>query len=51
MANEYRVGCRFAEHPLNLADAERIALAAYVHEAVDREHDSISPGAVARMIG
>jgi hypothetical protein len=49
MANKRRVGSRFAEHPLNLTDAERIALAAYVHEAIDRGHDSTSPSAVARV--
>jgi hypothetical protein len=35
MANKYRGGSRFAEHPLNLTDAERIALAAYVLNRTD----------------
>jgi hypothetical protein len=49
MANKYRGGSRFAEQPLNLTDAERIALAAYVHEAIGREHDSTNPSAVSRV--
>jgi hypothetical protein len=47
MANKHRAGRHFAETPLNLTEAERSALVAYVREAIDR--DSTGPRPLARV--
>jgi hypothetical protein len=47
MANKHRAGRRFAETPLNLTEAERSALIAYIREAINR--DSTGPRLLTRV--